>query len=61
MLFAINQNPRTILPSIFTTKPGIVVFYSAIKIIGLPDIKLAGFPALEDIDVIYNYLFGIPH
>jgi hypothetical protein len=27
----------------------------------LPDIKLAGFPALEDIDVIYNYLFGIPH
>lgn len=61
MLFAISQNPRAILPSVFPANPGVVVFNSAVYIVGLPDIKFAVFPALEDIDVIYNYFFGIPH
>ena len=56
-----NQNPGSILPSVFPAESGIMVFDSAAYIVGLPDIKFAVFPALEDIDVIYNCFFGIPH
>ena len=47
-----NQSPGPILPSVFSAESGIMVFDSAVYIVGLPDIKFAVFPALEDIDVI---------
>ena len=56
-----NQSPRPILPSVFSAKSGIMVFDSAVYIVGLPDIKFAVFPALEDIDVIYNCFFRTIH
>lgn len=56
-----NQNPGAILPGIFSTAFGIVVFDSSVYIISLPDIKFAAFPALEDIDVIYNCFFRTNH
>jgi hypothetical protein len=56
-----NQHPRATLPGIFPTASGIVVFDSAVYIISLPDIKFAAFPALEDIDVIYNCFFRTNH
>ena len=56
-----NQNPWPLLPGVFSAESGVVVFDSALKIISLADIKFVIFAALEDIDVIYNYFFGIPH
>jgi hypothetical protein len=53
----VNQNPRPILPSVFSALAGVVVFESAVYIIGVPNIKLVVFPALEDIDVIHDYFF----
>lgn len=61
MLLAMNQNPGAILPSVFPAKSGIMVFDSTIYIISLPDIKFAVFPALEDIDVIYNCFLRTIH
>ena len=61
MLFTINQNSGTILPGIFTTVSGIVIFDSAVYMISLPDIKFAVLPALENIDVIHNCSFRTTH
>lgn len=61
MVFAVNQNPRPILSSVFSTVAGIVVLDSAVYIIGVPNIKFVGFPALEDINVVLGYFFETLH
>jgi len=61
MVFAVNQSPRPILSSVFSTVAGIVVFDSAVYIVGMPNIKFVVFPAPEDIDVILGYFFETLH
>lgn len=55
MALAMNQNPRLILSRVFPATACIVFFESAIYVIGVSDIKLIVFQALEDINVIHGH------
>jgi hypothetical protein len=61
MVFAVKQSPRAVLSGVFSALACIMVFDPAVYIVGMSNIKFVVFSASEDIDVIHDYFFVIPH
>ena len=54
VMFAVDQLPWTVLPSVLAASAGIMLLQPTSQIIGMPDVKSARLDALQNVDAIHR-------